>query len=630
MKRRPLIRIFLLLLTVCTLGEQCVSQSLGLSSISPLSANAGASVTVTGWGFSPAIEQNIVFFGPVRGEVTAASSTQLSVTVPKGAGYGPLSVTVNGSTVFSQRSFDHSFQGIGRIVDGMFSDRVDVPPSNSGPNALLLADIDGDASSDLVVHYRFGGSLGIYRSTGPRDTINENQFSTEADYATGYFPNTLHRADVNNDGKPDIISIPSMSEFISVFVNSSSFGAVEFAPRHDIPFNHSGTKFSAVEDMDGDGKTDIALCVTESNEVYLYRNVSSISTVAFEYGGSYSCPSNTSGLLVTDLDGDRKPELITTGGVQNEISVRKNAGYAGSFIYGPLTQFTLPHTTSFVHAMDADNDGRTDVVIGSPKDSSVLIVRNVSVPGSIVLDTPIRFRLSGVPVCAAIDDMDGNGKPDIIVSTSDTTGIDVLENRTVASIAFSKAVSIRFTDAVYQLCTGDVNGDETPDIIATDILHHAIGIFQNMSSVYSPVPINADWNLLSLPRRPADPTALHVFPNALQPFYGISAGGYTRADTLTIGEGYWALFSRADSVKVFGTSVRSCSQTIPTGERWVLFGSVTMPTPVGNISTIPPDAILSRSIWGYDGTSYSSVAIIEPGRAYWVYVVHPCTITLGQ
>src|SRR6188768_2273172 len=64
-----------------------------ISSFTPASGPVGATITITGSNFSTAAANNIVFFGAVRANVTAATTTSLTVTVPAGATYQPISVT---------------------------------------------------------------------------------------------------------------------------------------------------------------------------------------------------------------------------------------------------------------------------------------------------------------------------------------------------------------------------------------------------------------------------------------------------------------------------------------------------------------------------------------------------------
>lgn len=80
---------------------------LTISSISPTSASPGESITIEGDGFSSTASQNTVTFaGDVDGDVTNASTTSLSVTVPEGAEDGPISVVVGTESTTSGDSFD--------------------------------------------------------------------------------------------------------------------------------------------------------------------------------------------------------------------------------------------------------------------------------------------------------------------------------------------------------------------------------------------------------------------------------------------------------------------------------------------------------------------------------------------
>ncbi|MSE24719.1 hypothetical protein GKC32_09725, partial [Lactobacillus curvatus] len=53
----------------------------------PTSAKPGDVVTITGTNFNTTTTNNIVFFGATKANVTAATTTSLTVTVPTGATY---------------------------------------------------------------------------------------------------------------------------------------------------------------------------------------------------------------------------------------------------------------------------------------------------------------------------------------------------------------------------------------------------------------------------------------------------------------------------------------------------------------------------------------------------------------
>ena len=69
-----------------------------ITSFTPTSGPIGTIVTITGTNFAPVAGSNIVYFGAVKATVTAVTSTSISVMVPVGATYQPITVTVNGLT----------------------------------------------------------------------------------------------------------------------------------------------------------------------------------------------------------------------------------------------------------------------------------------------------------------------------------------------------------------------------------------------------------------------------------------------------------------------------------------------------------------------------------------------------
>ncbi|MDH3205080.1 MAG: IPT/TIG domain-containing protein [Gemmatimonadota bacterium] len=72
-----------------------------LSDLSPASAAAGDTVTLTGTNFSPVPGQNVVLFSGIRGRVLSATGTRLDVEVPRCLPSRPVTVSVQLGTVAS-------------------------------------------------------------------------------------------------------------------------------------------------------------------------------------------------------------------------------------------------------------------------------------------------------------------------------------------------------------------------------------------------------------------------------------------------------------------------------------------------------------------------------------------------
>jgi YD repeat-containing protein len=78
---------------------------LALFEFAPHQGAIGTTVTLSGTGFSTTPGSNIVRFNGTAATVTAATTTQLTVTVPSGATSGTISVQVGANTVTSSASF---------------------------------------------------------------------------------------------------------------------------------------------------------------------------------------------------------------------------------------------------------------------------------------------------------------------------------------------------------------------------------------------------------------------------------------------------------------------------------------------------------------------------------------------
>src|SRR5688572_30491399 len=76
-----------------------------LTAFSPTSGTAGTLVTITGSNFSTTLLDNIVKFNSILADVTAATSTSLTVVVPPGASTGKITVEVDNEIATSASDF---------------------------------------------------------------------------------------------------------------------------------------------------------------------------------------------------------------------------------------------------------------------------------------------------------------------------------------------------------------------------------------------------------------------------------------------------------------------------------------------------------------------------------------------
>src|SRR5438128_26398 len=84
------------------------------------------------------------------------------------------------------------------------------PATGSNPRAVAVADVNGDGKLDLVAVNRNGNTVSILLGNG------NGTFQVKQDFATGPNPYALAVADVNGDGKLDLATANYGSDTVSV------------------------------------------------------------------------------------------------------------------------------------------------------------------------------------------------------------------------------------------------------------------------------------------------------------------------------------------------------------------------------------------------------------------------------
>ena len=476
-----------------------------------------AVVTITGDGFDATPGNNSVYFGATRATVTAATTTSMTVTLPLGALYSSVSYTNLTSMLgCSQAGFFLPTYDATCYVAGTssFKPRMDIAMTspydpNSHPRHATIGDIDGDGKPDLIVA-SYGtippppsglgfGSLQVSRSIGAAGSIS---YDAPVNFQTSNGGINIKLADLDNDGKLDVIVACSGSGVVSCMHNTSTPGTVSFATKTDIRPGQ-GPSEVAIADYDNDGHLDIAVVTAPTANVKIFHTygvtVSPTGSFPPSFFGSLtsfdsfalgSSPESSGSLITADVDGDGKFDLVTSNSLDNKISVLRNTTTSGTFSFATAQLIATNSQPAEVIAVTINNDNLPEIVVANYGSSNISIYQNNSTPGSVALtkvDVPARVH----PFALSAGDFNGDGKLDLAVSQYQDDSIFVMNNNytsgSITSGAFTFNTNMFYgSDAEPQGVTvGDLDNDKKADIVVANYGANSVSIFRNTATPQS-------------------------------------------------------------------------------------------------------------------------------------------------
>ncbi|CAF4605929.1 unnamed protein product, partial [Rotaria socialis] len=250
--------------------------------------------------------------------------------------------------------------------NGIFAAQVTYPSVN-GPNCVVVVDVNGDGKVDIVVANSASNSVGVLIDTGSGTFIAQVTYST----GTGSSPQFVAAADVNGDGKIDITVANYWGGNIGVLINN---GNGTFAAQ--VTYSTGGSsnpQVVAAADVNMDSKVDIIVANSASNSVGVFLNVGNIA-FAPQVPYSTGSTSGPNSMVVIDLNGDGKLDLVTSNNAAGSFSVFLGTG-SGKFL--TPTTYLIGSSISYVAPADINGDGKIDIIIALSNGNSIAVFLNV-------------------------------------------------------------------------------------------------------------------------------------------------------------------------------------------------------------------------------------------------------------
>lgn len=344
------------------------------------------------------------FNGDTRLDLATADSTSSSISVVLATGDREFSGDVIVSTPRICSTAGTTCEFDTDCPEGQTCQEHGVP----SPSGLVAARLNDDQILDLaIVSGEAQGGVAVVFGDG------NGAFATSlaSPYSTGLTSLAVQAADLNHDTKLDLLTANRDGGTVSVLMNN---GGGQFAAAVNYPAGESPVDI-AVGDFNGDNKPDAVVANRNSNSFSLLIGN---GTGVFGAPTSFAAGAFPSSIAAADLDGDTRLDVIVGNNLSYDVTIAYGTG-GGRF---DRTRSYLAGTGPSVVAagsINSDQDDRTDIVVlgksGELDGYKVLLGEAERSFQSIE-----TLRTGDNPNNVAVGDVNGDGLPDAVVTSSQT------------------------------------------------------------------------------------------------------------------------------------------------------------------------------------------------------------------
>jgi hypothetical protein len=343
--------------------------------------------------------------------------------------------------------------------DGTFTPTGSFPTGN-GPSRAAIGDVNDDGKADLVIANATNATVSVLLGNGDGTFQGKTDYTCAANQSAA--PQAVALADLNGDGHADIVAANTGWDTLGVLLGNGdgTFQAVKEIQVTSAPVT------VVAGDFNGDGKTDLAVPNNQGDTIPGASNAISIllgrGDGTFGIATDYKTPGPTQALQVADFDGDGSLDLAAfsfSSTAAGTVTVLLGKGDGSFQVHG-----NYGGVASFASAVgDFNGDSHMDVAMLSRDDFLVNVLLGDGSGGlSSIADSPIlnRNALSTPDLFAG--EFTGDGKLDLVSTYLGLGGVALSKGNGDGTFQAPQGVSMPGFGPIQAV--GDINGDGKLDI----------------------------------------------------------------------------------------------------------------------------------------------------------------------